>query len=403
VTGARGIVLPALFTRHHVFLRATIGGAPALLLFDSGASATIFSPRLVRRLGLAYRGRHLAFGIGEPVTGASRYEGTEIGFGSLRIRPSTVLAWSDAGFPTYGQDVPDGVIGYDLLRSFVVVVDIHAERVVAYDSSAAPQAIRSDGQAIPLRVTSGLPVVQIDVFAGGHPTLSPAPLTSSLSVVVDFGAGAGVQLSRVASERLGFPARLRDARMRQLVGIGGAVELPEGVTDSVRIAGAAIPRAIVAADTSALSSVALADADGFIGTEVLRRFIVTLDYPRGRAVFEPNTALRAPFCRNTAGLCVRPQNALKAAEVFFVDPGSPGARAGIRPGNFILAVDGTSVALFSTVDVDRLLDRGPGALLEVARSASQLRSPPREVTSQRGLRRPVPQERVGELVRLPNP
>jgi hypothetical protein len=402
--GAGGTVLPALFTRYHIFLRATIGGSPGLLLFDSGASATILSPRLVGQLGLTYRGRHPAFGIGEPVTGASAYDGTEIAIGPLRIRPSRVLSWSDAGFPRYGLDVPDGVIGYDLLRSFVVVVDAHAGRLVAYDSGAAPRTVGSDRQAVPLRVTNGLPVVQMDVFASGQPTLSAAPLVSSLAVVVDFGAGAGVQLARVASERLGFPARLRDARVRQLVGIGGAVELPEGVIDSVRIAGAAIPRAIVAADTSAVSSVALADADGFGGTEVLRRFTVTLDYPRGRAVFQPNAALRAPFCRNIAGLCVRPQNALRGAEVFFVDPGSPGARAGIRPGNLILAVDGTPVGQLRAIEVDRLLDRGPGALLEVVRSVSQLRPPAREVTSQRvPMRRPASRERAGELVRLPSP
>src|SRR5688572_4829066 len=51
VGSGAGIPLPAVFTRYHVFIRATIGGAPALLLFDSGASATIFSPRLVHRLG----------------------------------------------------------------------------------------------------------------------------------------------------------------------------------------------------------------------------------------------------------------------------------------------------------------------------------------------------------------
>ena len=155
--------------------------------------------------------------------------------------------------------------------------------------------------------------------------------------------------------------------------------------------------------SSTVSSVALADAEGFVGTEVLRRFAVTLDYPRGRAVFEPNVALRAPFCRNAAGLCVRTESALRAAEVFFVDPGSPGARAGVRPGNLILAVDGTSVAQFSALDVDRLLDRGPGSVLEIARSAAHFRTLARETPPQRGLRRPPPRERIGELVRLPNP
>jgi hypothetical protein len=399
-----GLILPAVFTRHHAFIRATVGGTPALLLFDSGASATILSPRLVRRLGLAYRGRYVAFGIGEPVTGASQYEGTDIAMGPLAIRPETVLSWSDAGFPMYGRTIPDGIVGYDLLRSYVLMVDVHAGRIVAYDSSSAPQAVRRGGETLALRVTNGLPVVDIDVFAGTLTPLAAPAVATTLAVVIDFGAGAGVQVSREASQRLGFPARLRDARARQMVGIGGTLELLEGLADSVRIAGAAIPNAIIAADTSTVSSVALADAHGFIGTEVLRRFAVTLDYPRGRAVFEPNAALRAPFCRNNAGLCVRSEASLRGVEVYFVDAGSPGARAGIRPGNLILAIDGTSVAQFTPGEIDRMLDRGPGAVLEVVRSSAQFRTLGRDGTPRGPLsRRPVPRERVGESVRLPNP
>jgi hypothetical protein len=405
VASNSGRVLPSAFTRQHVFLRATVGGTPTLLLFDSGASATILSPLLVRRLGLAYRGRYTAFGIGEPVTSASVYDGTEIRIGGLRIRPSTVLSWPDAALPTYAGSVPDGVIGYDLLAASVVTVDVVNGRVVAFDTAAPSPPLRRGAQEVALRVTHGLPVVQADVFGGGQS--SPIPLApTSVAVVIDFGAGAGVQLSRSASERLGFPARLRETRTRQLIGIGGTVDLPEGLSDSVRIAGALIPQVVVATDTAETASVALADADGLIGTDVLRRFTVTLDYARGRAVFEPNALLRAPFCRNTAGVCVRMETGLRGAEVVHVDPGSLAARAGIRPLHLILAIDGTPIAQLSVSEIDRLLDRGPGTLLEVVRSAAHLPVPTRPNSPpQRGwLQRRVPardRDPVSEFVRLP--
>lgn len=402
LAGTGGRALPSVFSRQHIFLRATVGGAPALLLFDSGASATILSPRLVRRLGLSYRGRYMAFGIGEPVTGASVYEGTEIRIGPVQLRPLTVLSWADAAFPAAGGSVPDGVIGYDLLAASVVTIDVVNGRVVAFDTAAPPQPRRRGAQEVALRVTHGLPVVQADIFSGGHGSPFPAAPTS-LAVVIDFGAGAGFQLSRGASERLGFPARLREMRVRQLVGIGGTVELPEGLVDSVRIAGASIPRAVVATDTAETASVALADAEGFVGTEVLRRFAVTLDYARGRAVFEPNALLRMPFCRNAAGICVRTETGLRGAEVVFVDPGSPAARVGIRPRHLILGIDGTSIAQLSVVEVDRLLDRAAGALLEIVRSTAQIRALAREGPPQRNpvQRRAPTRDRMSEFVRLP--
>jgi hypothetical protein len=402
-----GSVLPGAVSRHHVYLRATVGGVPALLLFDSGASATILSPRLVRQLGLTYRGRHNAFGVGEPVTSASAYEGPEIRIGPVQLRPATVLSWADATFPTYGGNAPDGVIGYDLLRSFVVHVDALAGRVIAFDTLAPPPApTRRGAQVVALRVKNGLPVVDAEVFAASA-TVPASSTRAVVPVVVDFGAGAGLQLSRRVAKRLGFPTRLRDARPRQLIGIGGTVEVPEGIADSVRIAGAAIPDAVVAADTTETSSVELADAEGFIGTELLRRFAVTLDYARGRAIFEPNTLLRAPFCRNAAGICVRPEMGLRAAQVVFVDPGSAGARAGIRPGYFILAVDGASVAQLSAGEVDRMLERGPNPVLEVVRTPGQLRALMRPEPVQRGnpARRAAPRERerTSDTIRLPTP
>jgi hypothetical protein len=293
------------------------------------------------------------------------------------------------------------VIGYDLLAATVVTIDVVNGRVVAFDT-AAPPPPRRRGQEVPLRITHGLPVVQADIFAGGAGSPAP-PAPTSLAVVIDFGAGASVQLSRGASERLQFPARLRETRVRQLVGIGGMVDLPEGLTDSVRIGGASIPHAVVATDTAATASVALADADGFVGTEVLRRFAVTLDYAHGRAVFEPNALLRTPFCRNAAGICVRTETGLRGAEVVFVDPGSPGARVGIRARYLILGIDGTSVAQLTVADVDRLLDRGAGVLLEIVRTSALMRALARDSPPQRSpvQRRAPTRERISEFVRLP--
>jgi hypothetical protein len=341
------------------------------------------------------------------------YDGVEMRFGSVTIRPKTVLSWSDPGFPTYGAAAPDGVVGYDLLRAVTLLVDLVGRRLIAFDTSAAtPSSGQARGtQPVALRVTNGLPVIDVDIFAsgGGAPPPARAADTSAsrLAVVVDFGAGAALQLSRNASQRLGFPGRLRERRVRQLMGIGGTLELPEGFTDSVRIAGTSIPDAIVTADTTETPSVALAEAEGFVGTEVLRRFAVTLDYAHGRVVFEPNALLRTPFCRNAAGLCVRPDAALTGAEVVFVDPSSTAARAGIRAGYIILSVDGIPVGQLGGADVDRLLERAPGAVLEVVRGPAQLRALMRQdvATSRASVTRRAPArvERVGELIRLPNP
>jgi C-terminal processing protease CtpA/Prc len=94
---------------------------------------------------------------------------------------------------------------------------------------------------------------------------------------------------------------------------------------------------------------------------------------------------------------------LRGAEVTFVDPGSPAARVGIRPRYLILGIDGTSIAQLTVAEVDRLLDRGAGVLLEIVRGTAQIRLLAREAPPQRGAaqRRAPTRERMSEFVRLP--
>ena len=100
------------------------------------------------------------------------------------------------------------------------------------------------------------------------------------------------------------------------------------------------------------------DHAGSIGMEVLRRFRVTLDVSHGRLLLEKNAAFPEPFDYDASGLRVQPQGAdLTTLEVRVVRPGSPGAQAGFRPGDVILAVDGRPVGEITAHGVRRLFQK----------------------------------------------
>src|SRR5262249_6578567 len=79
--------------------------------------------------------------------------------------------------------------------------------------------------------------------------------------------------------------------------------------------------------------------DGFVGAEILTRFIVTFDYPHQRMVLERGGRFTEPFEYDMSGMTLERRQPGRAV-ITAITPGSPAGEAGIRPGDELLAIDG---------------------------------------------------------------
>jgi hypothetical protein len=99
---------------------------------------------------------------------------------------------------------------------------------------------------------------------------------------------------------------------------------------------------------------------GNVGGTVLKRFTVTFDHGGQRIFFAPNAAAREPEPHDRAGLWLNAA-AGGAFEVMDVVAGGPAAKAGVRVGDRIVAVDGTPAAKLTLPDLrERLRTSRPG-------------------------------------------
>jgi C-terminal processing protease CtpA/Prc len=78
------------------------------------------------------------------------------------------------------------------------------------------------------------------------------------------------------------------------------------------------------------------DFAGNIGQDILRRFTEVFDCVRGQVYFEKTKESAQPEVFNRAGLIF--DSFGRRLEVMTVLPGSPGAQAGIEPGDLITAI-----------------------------------------------------------------
>lgn len=83
---------------------------------------------------------------------------------------------------------------------------------------------------------------------------------------------------------------------------------------------------------------------GLIGPDVLSQFDVTFDYARTRIIFEKNINYGRRDSYDRAGIWMGQDKDGKHFAVVDVIAGGPGAAAGVKPGDEILAINGENTA-----------------------------------------------------------
>jgi len=101
--------------------------------------------------------------------------------------------------------------------------------------------------------------------------------------------------------------------------------------------------------------------NGSIGGEILSRFDVIFDYQNKFILLKPNHRFPDKFYRNLSGLnIVAPLIYLPVFEISSVSENSPAYNAGIRKGDFIVAINGVKCTNYTLNDIVHLLSAKPG-------------------------------------------
>jgi len=318
--------LPFVLSGNHVYIRASVGGAPYAFIFDTGGAA-IVTTAVAKAMGFAVVGQAQVGGAGSAtqtadlvrVPGARIGDATYTGGTFLAIDPPRGVASPIPGL-TFG-----GIFGRELFLQLVTTIDYAAATL----TFTPPALFRPDPSAavLPMRLRNGaLPNVTASVDG------------ASGAFDVDAGSAAGITLTAPFARAAGLPrAGAPTIDVILGYGAGGPVEATALRAESFTVGAITFPDPMVAI-ARPTGVFAEADLAGNIGGEVLRRFTVTLDAPGGKLYLVPNARLRDPLAFNRAGVFARADAA--GDTVVLVVPNGPGAEAGVRAGDVLVAVDG---------------------------------------------------------------
>jgi len=273
---ADSIIIPMVYQRGHIFLKAAVDGNQAVyFILDSGAGINFLNRSYADSLKLDLSG-------GVPAKGISGYEKTTItNLDSLKIGDLKLFQQNVAivDLTNVGLDAPDGVLGgllgFDFLSRFPVGIDYVKQTLIVYN----PLVYQSPSldYAINIKYNMKIPIVDAEICG------------VSGRFLIDLGNALGLILHKPFVDNNNLSAAFTDINKigRDIAGVGGKSESYSAVAEYFTVGPAQLNELRVLVAEGEQGILKSTDVDGNIGNGLLQNFSIILDYPGQKIYIMP--------------------------------------------------------------------------------------------------------------------
>jgi hypothetical protein len=348
--GATSATLPFKLLNNHIYANVLVNGkGPFFFVFDTGGH-DLLMPATAKALGITTAGAVAGMGAGEAVVTASNARGVTFQVGDVTLKNQTIAIVPFSGeIDGYNEQ---GMIGFEIFRRFVTVID-YGKRTLTFIVPAHFDS-RGAGIAVPFVFYSHLPQVE-GSFEGKVGKFD-----------IDTGARDEVTLTKPFVDANNLIAKHpKGVTAVDGWGVGGRSVSYLTRSDDLMLGSVRIDHVVAGFATQAKGSLSDPNFEGNVGSGLLKRFVVTLDYdhqimylkPLAPPVADSGAFDRAGFWINATP---------KGFEIVDLTAGGPAQKAGLQTGERIVAVDGAAVASLSLSALrQRLRNDKPGTVVKL--------------------------------------
>lgn len=320
-------IIPFELEDNLIVLKVRVNGSePRSFVLDSGAGICVVDPAVAKEIGLKSAEADQITGAGAGKVDVAYVHDISFELPSTKLTvPKVGLIDLSAFKESLGMTI-DGLLGYDFFLKYVVEVDYDARVLRLFDPESYQYS--GSGESIPVTIKknhiwfkakiklAGLDPVEHEYFvdSGSSDALNDDLVAKATSKKVEVEGGLG----------LGQPFKILLARAERFQ-VGH----------------------IVFTNLNAASG-----GGEKIGGEILHRFTVVFDYKQQRMIWEPNRYFSEAFAFDTLGAELQVKKGGLAITALY--SGSAAAEAGLKEGELITAIDGTSVQAFRLPQVRRM-------------------------------------------------
>jgi hypothetical protein len=283
--------------------------------------------------------------------------------GDATLLEKTVVIYDYSDFEKHEGRNVDGTLGVGFFHKYVVAIDYAAKQLSIYDPISFVYS--GLGWVIPLRILNGGTLAEFDakiVAVGGQSAIDA-------HLAVDTGTYSALRLFRPFVEKHDFPSQGKSQIASFGFGAGGEFRQATGSVESLAIGSMMIANPVVDFSRDTKGVTASSNYDGTIGGEILRRFTTTLDYSRKQMIVKPNANFSDQFELDISGMILLATGkSFSEIHVGQVAEGSEAEDAGVREGDFVVAVDDETSAKIGLEGIRRLLAQRGGHTVDVCRN-----------------------------------
>ena len=274
-TGAAAHDIHFDFATRQPIVAVKVNGASAVpFVVDTGASIHLVDREIARQANVG-PGRSAALsGGGQAAVEVKFVEGLTLEAGGFAW-PGQRAAVADLGYPDRKHFA--GLIGAPVLMRYTVRFAFAAQTMSLLD----PDTYEPPAGAVlvPFELQEDLPIVRASIDAGSGPI--------EARLMIDTGASTFIDLNRPFVERHRLLDGVPDAApLDRPAALGGTAPFLYGTARRVTFAGIPFERPRLGLSRAQTGSSSRSDRDGIIGNDLLRRFVMTVDYRRRTLVLE---------------------------------------------------------------------------------------------------------------------
>lgn len=190
-----------------------------------------------------------------------------------------------------------GIIGYDILKDFVITVNYISKNLTFFEPNSYTQKKCRKCEVLPIEFNMFKPYINVGVKLEADPQK-----VIPVKLLIDSGGSDAMWLFENSTPEIVAPTKYFHDFLGE--GLSGEVHGKRSIIEALTIGKFEIEKPTVSFPDSL--SVAHArkfeDRNGSIGATVLKRFLVTFNYPNNLVSFKKNSNFKNPFTYNMSGI-----------------------------------------------------------------------------------------------------
>jgi hypothetical protein len=348
------ITIPFKSASNLIIIPVTINDSDTLnFILDTGVKHPIITELpFVNKLNLNYMMPVPIQGLGDG------YELTAYRSSGNNLKMAGMTAWNqevqmiiDENFQiSHMLGLPvHGLIGFNLFKDYIVKIDYPNEKLILYRPEHYKYRDRNKDIILPLHMEGHKPFVRTTIVTD---EMQEVPV----KLLVDTGSSDALWLAENSDERIKLPQNHIESFLGR--GLSGDLFGIKGRIDGIWVGPLIMSKPIASFPDSDLirQLITTNDRNGTLGAEILRRFVVTMDYRNSRLTLRPTGRVREDFNYNMSGMEVmNPMPGLPIFTIANIRENSPAHLAGLRENDQILSLNNNNHNSLELNDINLLL------------------------------------------------